>query len=414
MMNLDLKINTERLLGRMEEMNRIGKLPGGGNRRLSLSDEDKAARDLLRRWFGQEGLELKVDEVGNMYGFRNGRKEGKAVALGSHLDTVSTGGRYDGTYGVLAALEVISVLNEHKVQTDRPLAVINFTNEEGARFAPDMMGSLVVSKPELRNAIWAAKDLGRGGATVKEELLRIGYLGSVPCGSIPFEAYLELHIEQGPILEKEEIPIGVVEKVQGIYWTEYILTGEAAHAGTTPLELRKDPGLLAAGINLWLRDMAKQSPPQLGTVGLLEHYPNVINVVPERVRMVTDLRNPSHQKLEEAQQKLDTFISRQAETAGIRVQRTEQVRLAPVDFSPEIVIALEESARRRGLSTRRMVSGAGHDAQMMAAVAKAAMIFVPSVNGISHNEKEYTASADLVNGANVLLEAALTLAGTLD
>jgi N-carbamoyl-L-amino-acid hydrolase len=403
-------VNAHRLHSRIRQMNEIGQLPGGGNRRLALSDEDKIARDLLRRWFEEESLEIQVDQVGNMYGLRKGAQAGKAVALGSHLDTVSTGGKYDGTYGVLAALEVVSVLNENKITTDRPLIIVNFTNEEGARFTPDMMGSLVVSKPELRDAIWAAKDLNGNGVTVKEELERIGYLGPIPCGAVPIESYVELHIEQGPILETERIAVGIVEKVQGIYWTEYMLTGQAAHAGTTPLAMRKDPGLLAARINVFLRELAQAYPPQLGTIGLLEHYPNVINVVPERVRLVTDLRNPSQEGLVEAQQKLDQYVVQQAEDAGIQVQRTEQVRLAPVDFSQEMVAVLEKCAQRLGLSHRRMVSGAGHDAQMMAAVARAAMIFVPSVNGISHNEKEFTAPEDLVNGANLLLEAALTLA----
>lgn len=407
-----MKINQQRLLSRILEMNRIGQLPGGGNRRLALSDEDKAARDLLWTWFLEEALEVRIDEVGNMYGWRKGRTDAKAVALGSHLDTVSTGGRYDGTYGVLAALEVISVLNENKVETDRPLVIVNFTNEEGARFAPDMMGSLVVSKPELRDAIWNAVDLTGTGETVKGELERINYRGSVPCGSVPIESYVELHIEQGPILETEKIPIGIVEKVQGIFWTEYVLTGQAAHAGTTPLAMRRDPGLLAARINLYVRELAEKHPPQLCTVGLLEHYPNVINVVPERVRLVTDLRNPVHGKLLAAQDNLDAFIREEAMKISIDVQRTEQVRLAPVDFSRDVVDVLEACTRKLGLATRRMVSGAGHDAQMMAAVAKAAMIFVPSVNGISHNEKEFTKPDDLVNGANVLLNAAFTLAST--
>jgi N-carbamoyl-L-amino-acid hydrolase len=203
----------------------------------------------------------------------------------------------------------------------------------------------------------------------------------------------------------------VVEKVQGIYWTEYILHGQAAHAGTTPLNLRKDPGLLSARVNVFLRGLAEEIPGQLCTIGLQEYHPNVINVVPDRVRFVTDLRNPDEAGLRQAQQKLDEWVLREGERAGIAVLRTEKVRLAPVDFSPAVVTALEASARRLGLSTRRMVSGAGHDAQMMAAIANAAMIFVPSVKGISHNEKEYTAPEDLVNGANVLLEAALALAG---
>ncbi len=403
-----MKINRERLLGRIEEMNRIGALPGGGNRRLALSVEDKSARDLLGRWMREEGLEVRVDEVGNQFGLRKGSSGLKAVALGSHLDTVSTGGRYDGTYGVLAALEVFSVLNENNVITQRPMALINFTNEEGDRFSPDMMGSLVFSKPGLRNDVWKSIDL-KGSSSVREELSRIGYLGDLPVGSVPVEYYVELHIEQGPILEHEQIPIGVVEKVQGIYWTEYILTGQSAHAGTTPIARRKDPGLLAARIITFLRDLSLNHPGQLGTVGLLEFYPNVINVVPERVRMITDLRNPNDDLLRSGQQQLDDFIAREAAREKIAVARVEKVRLSPVDFDPSVASQIEASATKLGLRSKRMVSGAGHDAQMMAAVAKAAMIFVPSVDGISHNEKEFTEPVDLVNGASVLLDVALTL-----
>jgi N-carbamoyl-L-amino-acid hydrolase len=406
---MEMKVNRERLLGRIEEMNRIGSLPGGGNRRLALSVEDKAARDLLAKWMRAEDLEVRVDEVGNQFGLRKGASDIKAVALGSHLDTVSTGGRYDGTYGVLAALEVISVLNETKHVTQRPLALVNFTNEEGARFSPDMMGSLVVSKPHLRHEIWKASDLTGTGATVKDELIRIGYLGDMPVGSVPIEYYVELHIEQGPMLEQDNISIGVVEKVQGIYWTEYVFTGQAAHAGTTPIARRKDPGLLAARVISFARELSMKHPGQLATVGLLEFFPNAINVVPERVRMITDLRNPDNAKLKAGQQHLDDFIASEASAEKILVAREEKVRLAPVDFDPAVASQIETSAAKLGLRSRRMVSGAGHDAQMMAAVSKAAMIFVPSVNGISHNEKEHTAPEDLVNGANVLLEVALEL-----
>lgn len=404
-----MTINRERLLSRINRMNEIGALPGGGNCRLALTNEDKAARDLLASWMRQEKLGVSVDEMGNMYGWRAGSSAGPALALGSHLDTVSTGGKYDGTYGVLAALEVVSVLNDQGILTTKPIVVVNFTNEEGARFAPDMMGSLVVSKPGLQDMAWKAVDLGGRRVTVKDELARIGYLGNVPCGSVPIDHYVELHIEQGPILEKEGLSIGIVERVQGIYWTEYVLTGQAAHAGTTPLAMRKDPGLLAARINVHLRGLAEEMAGQLGTIGLLEHFPNVINVVPDRVRLVTDLRNPDATRLESAQMKLDAFIKEEAARGGIAVHRTEQVRLEPVDFSQEVVGQIEAAAARLGLPSRRMVSGAGHDAQMMAAVAKAAMIFVPSVNGISHNEKEYTAPDDLVNGANVLLTTALSI-----
>lgn len=407
-----MQVKPSRLLDRISRMNAIGALPGGGVCRLSLNDEDKAARDLLASWMKEEGLEIKVDQLGNMYGMRKGRSSLPAVAIGSHLDTVTTGGKYDGTYGVLAGLEVIKVLNENKVLTDRPVVLINFTNEEGARFAPDMMGSLVVSKPQLRDEIWEAKALDAGQATIRQELKRIGYMGDIPCGSIPIDYYLELHIEQGPILERERINIGCVEKVQGIYWTEYVLHGRAAHAGTTPLAVRKDPGLLASRVNVFLRQLAEQVPGQLGTIGLMEFTPNVINVVPERVRMITDLRNPDHEKLKQSQRQLDEFIKEESQKSGIEVERTERVRLAPVDFSQEVVEAIAAACGQLKMSSRRMVSGAGHDAQMMAAVAKAAMIFVPSVGGISHNINEHTEPADLVNGANVLLQAALRLAGT--
>lgn len=394
----------------MEAMNSIGSIPGGGNCRLSLTDEDKAARDLLAVWMHDEGLEIKIDELGNMFGIRAGKSTLPALAIGSHLDTVSTGGRYDGTYGVLAGLEVISVLNENNVITDRPVVLINFTNEEGARFAPDMMGSLAISKPELRDMIWSARDLHGSGATVREELERIGYLGAAKLGSVPVGQFIELHIEQGPVLEKENIKIGVVERVQGIYWTEYVLGGQAAHAGTTPLVLRRDPGLLASRINIVIRQLAEEITGQLGTIGLMEFHPNVINVVPEQVRMVSDLRNPDNSRLMAAQKRLDEFVKTEAAAWNISVGRTELVRLAPVEFSSGIVDKLEQAATRLGLTSRRMVSGAGHDAQMMAAICKASMIFVPSAKGISHNVKEYTSPEDLENGANVLLHSVVELA----
>ena len=390
-------------------MNEIGRLSGGGVCRLALTDEDKRARDLLALWMRNENLEVKVDELGNMYGIRPGNSNIPALAIGSHLDTVTTGGDYDGTYGVLAGLEMISVLNENKVVTERPVILINFTNEEGNRFSPDMMGSLVVSKPQLRDEIYKSMALDGANASIKSELQRIGYLGKIPCGSIPIEYYLELHIEQGPILENENLNIGIVEKVQGIYWTEYIFKGQSAHAGTTPIANRRDPGLLAAKVNLFLRELAQSTAGQLGTIGLMEFTPNVINVVPEKVRVITDVRNRDHSLLRVTQSKLDEFVVRESTIAGIEVLRTEKVRLAPVDFSPEVTNQIKSSVDELGLSSKRMVSGAGHDAQMMAAVSKAAMIFVPSVKGISHNVKEFTSPVDLVNGANVLLRTAVQL-----
>lgn len=407
-----MRINATRLLARLSKLNGIGALSGGGVCRLALTNEDKRARDLLMTWMKEENLEVVIDELGNMYGMREGSSDLPFLAIGSHLDTVSTGGYYDGAYGVVAGLEVISVLQENKVETNRPLVLINFTNEEGARFSPDMMGSLVVSKPKLRDDVWQASALDGSGVSVKEELKRIGYLGQVACGSLPIDFYIEAHIEQGPILEREKIQIGVVEKVQGIFWTEYVLHGRAAHAGTTPIVSRKDPGLLAARINVFLRTLASQTTGQLGTIGLMEFFPNVINVVPERVRFVTDLRNPDHGILERTQQQLDAFIVEEANATEIEIVRKEMVRLAPVDFSQEVVRHIQSSADSLRLTSRHMVSGAGHDAQMMAAISQAAMIFVPSTGGISHNVNEYTAPEDLINGANVLLHTILEVAGT--
>ena len=404
-----MKINPTRLLSRLKKLNTIGALPDGGNCRLALSDQDKKGRDLLVTWMRQEGLEVQIDQVGNIYGIRRGQRSGPALAIGSHLDTVTTGGRYDGCYGVLAGLEVISVLNEKKVKTTRPLILINFTNEEGNRFSPDMMGSLAVSKPKQVGEIWKSVALDGSGVTVKSELERIGYLGKVKCGSIPIAYYLELHIEQGPILEQEMIDIGIVEKVQGIYWTEYILKGQAAHAGTTPLESRKDAGLVAARINLGLREIAEEVPGQLGTIGLMEFYPNVINVVPDRVRLITDLRNPDKVLLSKAQGMLDQYVQFQCKNEEVQVVRREKVRLIPVDFSPKVVERITKACNDLGFSSKQMVSGAGHDAQMMAAVSKAAMIFVPSVGGISHNPKEFTKPKDLERGAEVLLQTAIDM-----
>lgn len=404
-----MKINSARLLSRLKKLNTIGALAGGGNCRLALSDQDKNGRDLLVTWMRQEGLEVQIDQVGNIYGIRRGQRNGPALAIGSHLDTVTTGGRYDGCYGVLAGLEVISVLNEKKVKTRRPLILINFTNEEGNRFSPDMMGSLAVSQPIQVGEIWKSVALDGSGVTVKSELERIGYLGKVKCGSIPIAYYLELHIEQGPILEQEMIDIGIVEKVQGIYWTEYILKGQAAHAGTTPLETRKDAGLVAARINLGLREIAEEVPGQLGTIGLMEFYPNVINVVPDRVRLITDLRNPDKTLLSKAQGMLDQYVQFQCKNEEVQVVRKEKVRLIPVDFSPKVVERITKACNDLGFSSKQMVSGAGHDAQMMAAVSKAAMIFVPSVGGISHNPKEFTKPKDLERGAEVLLQTAIDM-----
>ena len=405
----DLRIDSERLQSRITVLGQVGALPGGGVRRLAFTDEDKEARDLLARWMNDLGLELRVDNLGNMFGWRHGRRDLPPVMVGSHLDTVGTGGLYDGSLGVLAGLEIAAALNDYRIETERPYVVANFSNEEGVRFTPDMMGSLAFSRQEEPDHLLNAAAVDGSGRSVREELVRIGYAGKEQCGSFPVHAFFELHIEQGPVLETEGLDIGAVEMVQGIFWTEYRFAGTANHAGTTPMHLRRDAGLLAASVAPLVRHLVYQAgDSQVGTVGLVELSPNLINVVAERARVIVDLRNTDLKKLQAAQEELDVRIEALARGEQVEWERSELVRFAPVRFAPALVEQIADSARRLGYSSKKMPSGAGHDAQMMAAVCPAAMIFVPSENGISHNIREFTPPAAVEKGGNVLLQVAMS------
>lgn len=402
-----LRIDFPRFKERMNQLARIGALPGGGVCRLALSPEDKEARDLLQSWAGELGLSVEVDEVGNMFVCREGTEAGPAVMTGSHLDTVGTGGLFDGSLGVVAGMAVMEVLLAHNIRTRRPFKVANFTNEEGVRFTPDMMGSLA-----FKGAISAAElhqiSSVDGKVVLGDELEKIGYKGNHKAGSFPVANFVELHIEQGPVLETENLQLAAVTKVQGIYWTEYTIQGRAAHAGTTPLSMRRDAGLVASQLNAFVREKA-HALGAVGTLGVMEYYPNLINVIPERVRFTSDLRHTDPEILAHFQQQLDAHLEQLSAQEGTTFQRRELVRFQPVDFSEEIVSRIEEKSRLLGYSVKRMVSGAGHDAQMLAAICPTAMIFVPSVNGISHNVEEYTKDEDLERGANVLLHVLLDL-----
>ena len=355
------------------------------------------------------GLAVRVDAIGNVIGLRAGRENSAPVMTGSHVDTVRTGGRYDGNYGVLAGLEVVRALNEANVTTRRPIAVAFFTNEEGARFQPDMMGSLVYVGGIGLNEAYAAVD--KDGAAVGDELRRIGYLGAAKPGAIRPHAFVELHIEQGPILDEEKVQIGVVESVQGISWTEYTVAGVSNHAGTTPMRLRRDAGYLAASVNLFARKLAwEMGGNQVATVGSLALRPNLINVVPNRAIFTVDLRNTDETKLQEAEAKVAAHIAEVAKAERVEVEAKVLARFEPVIFDAGLVGRVEHHARALSLSTRRMPSGAGHDAQMMQRICPTAMIFVPSVAGLSHNVKEHTEAADLAAGAQVLLNMMLELA----
>ncbi|HEY6980297.1 Zn-dependent hydrolase [Reyranella sp.] len=402
-------IDGVRLLKALDELAQVGATEGGGCARLALSDEDKAGRDLVVGWMRALGLKVGVDAIGNVIGVRAGREDLPPVMTGSHIDTVRTGGRYDGNYGVLAGLEVVRALNAAKMTTRRPIAVAFFTNEEGARFQPDMMGSLVYAGGLGLNEAYAAAD--SEGIAVGDELRRIGYLGTVRPGAIRPHAFLELHIEQGPILDEEKIRIGVVESVQGISWTEYTVGGVSNHAGTTPMRLRRDAGYLAASVTVFVRRLAREmGGHQVATVGTLSLRPNLINVVPNLAVFTVDLRNTDDALLKEAETRLAAHVREVAREERLAVESRSLARFEPVAFDAGLVDRVEHHARGLSLSTRRMPSGAGHDAQMMQRLCPTAMIFVPSVAGLSHNVREHTEPADLVAGAEVLFNLVLELA----
>lgn len=417
MSTADLRVDGDRLWRRLEALGEIGAIAGpNGERgcaRLALTDEDRAGRDLVVGWMRDLGLDVVIDAIGNVVATRPGTDPDAApVMTGSHIDTVATGGRFDGNLGVLAGLEVLETLIRHEVATTRPIAVAFFTDEEGSRFAPDMLGSLVyVGGMPVEEAldVRAADDDARLG----DELERIGYAGPIPCpvARAP-HAYVELHIEQGPILEDEGITIGVVESVQGISWTEVTIEGRSGHAGTTPMALRRDAGYVAAEIVTAMRRLTNElGGGQVATVGRLDLLPDLVNVIANHALLTVDLRNTDDDVLRDAEARLAALLDELAAAEGVTITTRSLARFAPVPFDPATVDLVEVTARRLGHTTRRLPSGAGHDAQMLARLCPSAMIFTPSVNGLSHNIAEHTSPADCAAGADVLLQTLLTLAG---
>ena len=416
---VSLRVDGSRLWRRLEALGEVGAVhgPNGerGNARLALTDADRLGRDLVVSWMGDLGLAVSTDAVGNVTATWPGSDPAaSAVMIGSHIDTVRTGGWFDGNLGVLGGLEVIETLMAAGITTRRPITVAFFTNEEGARFAPDMLGSLVfVGGMPLEEAldVRAADDSARLG----DELVRIGYAGSTPCPAPAMpHAFVELHIEQGPVLEEQGITIGAVTGVQGISWTEVTITGQSAHAGTTPMRLRHDPGYVAAAITTGIRQIAEEmGGAQVATVGRCEFHPNLVNVVPAAVTMTVDLRNTDEGLLVEAEERFVTLCSRLAAEEGVQIERRPLARFEPVEFDPTMIERVETTARGLGHSTMRLPSGAGHDAQMLARVCPTSMVFVPSVNGLSHNLAERTEPGDIQAGADVLLQVVLQLAEPL-
>ena len=407
----NLRLSQGRLMARIETLGALGATPEGGVRRLALTDEDQAGRDQVVAWMREAGLTVCVDLIGNVLGIRAGREDLAPVMTGSHIDTVYNGGKLDGNLGVLAGLEVIETLNDANLETRRPLAVAFFTNEEGARFQPDMMGSLVYAGGLSVDEALAAED--DSGLVLGRELKKRGYAGDMEPGEIVPHAFVELHIEQGPLLEQEGITLGAVENLQGISWTEVIFTGQANHAGTTPLHLRRDAGYCAGAVTAFVRELAKEiGGVQVATVGVIELEPNIVNVVPGRARMTIDLRNANNELLCEAERRFQAYLTELAKSEGVKLEINQLVRFDPVTFDAEIVQRIEANASKLGFSCHRMTSGAGHDAQMMSRICPSAMIFTPSIDGVSHNPAEATDAADLMAGANVLLHTLLDLAET--
>ena len=401
-------ISQDRLMGRLNDLAKVGPIDGGGSCRLALTDDDRDGRDLIVAWMRDLGLEISIDGVGNIVGTWN-VGSGSAVMTGSHIDTVRTGGRFDGNLGVLAGLEVIETLMTAGLKPARPFSVGVFTNEEGARFQPDMLGALVyVGGLSLETAL---DTIAIDGAVLGAELQRIGYDGSAPCPSVAPHAFVELHIEQGPRLEAEGVQIGAVTGVQGISWQEVTIMGQSNHAGTTPMSLRHDPAYIAAEITVFLRQIAQEyGGNQVCTVGKIDLQPNLINVVPKSATLTLDVRNTDENILQEVELKIAQKIKELSETEGVRVSSRVLARFEPVQFDERLIDLVETLAKTHNRSVMRMPSGAGHDAQMLARVCPTSMIFTPSVEGISHNPAEFTHTDDLVAGANILLDTMWTLA----
>ena len=385
----------------------IGAIAGGGCARLALTDEDAAGRDLVVGWMNDLGLTVTTDVIGNVIGTWD-VGDGLPVMTGSHIDTVRTGGKYDGNLGVLAGLEVIQTLQEASITPPRPISVGIFTNEEGSRFAPDMLGSLVyVGGLSIEDAL---DIVGIDGARVGDELERIGYNGATPCPGFAPHAFVELHIEQGPVLERNDVTIGAVTGVQGISWQEVTITGQSNHAGTTPMSMRKDPSYVASKISVFLRELAdRYKGDQVCTVGKIDLFPNLINVIPAKAVLTLDVRNTDEETLSKAEREISDFILSLSRSEGVEISTRSLARFEPVIFNPEVVDIVEKVAMSKTPSVCRMPSGAGHDAQMLARVCPSAMIFVPSVEGISHNPAEFTDPEDLVMGTNILLQVLIEL-----
>jgi beta-ureidopropionase / N-carbamoyl-L-amino-acid hydrolase len=405
-MTQNLQIDAQRLWDSIMDTARIGATAKGGICRLTLTDLDRQVRDWFKAQCEALGCTLTIDEVGNMFALRPGRRTDIApIAIGSHLDTQPTGGKFDGVLGVLSGLEALRTLQDLGYETNAPLLLINWTNEEGSRFPPAMLGSGVFAG--VFDRAYADSREDRQGVRFGEALEAIGYRGNIGAGSIPLTAMFELHIEQGPILEAAGDTIGIVEGVQGMRWYDVTIIGSEAHTGSTPMHLRRNALLAAAKIVQDVDVIAKAHASSVGTVGQIEVKPNSRNVIPGEVFLTVDFRHPQEAALESMEADLVKAIAAVTAETGTAIDWKRIWNSEPIKFDPECVACVRQGAAMAGLSARSMTSGPGHDAAYIARVAPTAMIFVPSKGGISHNEIESTTFAECAAGAQVLLNAAL-------
>lgn len=405
----ELHINGERLWQSLMDLAKIGATAKGGVCRIALTDRDREGRDLVCSWLRDAGCTISVDAIGNIFARRPGKNnELPPVVSGSHIDTQPTGGKFDGNYGVLSALELVRTMNDHNIQTEHPFEVAIWTNEEGTRFTPVMMGSGVFAGAFTLDHALAQKDID--GKTVGDELQRIGYAGDLPAGK-PFAAYFEAHIEQGPILEDADNTIGVVTGALGLRWYDVVVTGQDSHAGPTPMQLRRDSMLAAARIVEEVNRIAfAHQPAGRGTVGFMQVKPNSRNVVPGEVRLSVDLRHAEKPELDAMEAEMRAACAKLAERGGVGIDIKCVTDYPPLKFDTDLVGGVRSSTQKLGYRHMDIVSGAGHDACYVARVAPTAMIFVPCEAGISHNEIENADPAHLEAGANVLMSAVVRAA----
>jgi beta-ureidopropionase / N-carbamoyl-L-amino-acid hydrolase len=404
---VSLRVNGKRLRRALEAMAKIGSTPGGGVSRLALSDEDKEARNLFLRWLREIELDVSIDEMGNIFGRRHGRREDlPPVMSGSHIDSQPNGGRFDGILGVMGILEVLRTLHENGTETERSLVIVNWTNEEGSRFSPAMVGSGVWTG--ILDRQWAYSRADLKGFKLGDELGRIGFKGSTPCRKWPVHAYFELHIEQGPILEKEGRIIGSPEGIVGIRWADAYVQGKANQVGPTPMEGRNDALCAAAEMILKVNELpAKMGGNLVATVGEIQNSPNSRNIIPDKVRFTLDLRSWNDDLVHRAWEELKVDFAKVSRRWGCAVRLEDIWRVDHASFSPDLVQMVRDASRLLGFDPYPMFSGAGHDASYMNQIAPTTMIFVPSIGGRSHAEVENTSWEDCEAGANILLQCIL-------